>query len=111
MLGNLIKTMKPEFNEKYSIKESSARIDMILDNKEKCHSHGLAYLCMDIAYELSRRAEREYPWVKSKKITLENVEKDTHEENVNEYLAFCQRKGTDFTESDSTITLPKQRRK
>jgi len=43
-------------------------------------------------------------------MSLNEISKEMHEENVNEYLAYCQRNGKDFSENNATITLPKQRR-
>ena len=34
-----------------------------------------------------------------------------HEENVKEYLIHCQKNGRDYSNYETTITLPKQRRK
>jgi len=44
-------------------------------------------------------------------MSLNEISKEMHEENVNEYLLNCQRKGIDFSNYESTIFLPKQRRK
>jgi len=44
-------------------------------------------------------------------MSLNEISKEMHEENVNEYLTYCQKNGIDSTNYESTITLPKQRRK
>ena len=44
-------------------------------------------------------------------MSLNEISKEMHEENVNEYLLNCQRKGIDFTNYESTITYPKLRGK